>query len=132
MHPMQYGHFRLPMPGGFRFPYPNPQMAAYMQQQMSQPQQQHAGGEYPNYQSPGMMYRMHPMMAQQQYMQQMNASLTMPPKSNASSQQPSPSGSNKSYNANSTNLNSSSLQMPYSATFPTTAHTNLINGNFLK
>jgi len=125
---MPFSYIRPPMPGGFRYPYPNPQMAAFMQQQQQQQLMNHesAGSSdqnmqfrqspmgYQNFQSPAMMYRMHPMMAQQQFMQQMNSSLTMPPKSNASSQQPSPSGSvsNQSYN----NINNTSL--PYSATFP--------------
>ncbi len=120
---MPFSYIRPPMPGGFRYPYPTPQMAAYMQQQQlnsesagnldqSMQFRQNSMG-YPNFQSPGMMYRLHPMMAQQQFMQQMNSSLTMPPKSNASSQQPSPSGSvNQSYN----NLNNTNLS--FSATFP--------------
>ena len=152
-----FSYIRPPMPGGanmpgFRFPYPSPQMAAYMQQQQQQ-QHQHLNNSssqegstpdnyrqnpminYPNFQSPSMMYhRMHPMMAQQQqqYMQQMNlnTSQTMP-KSNASSQQPSPTGGlNQSIN-NSTMLNTSSLKVPYSNTFPNLTASSNLNGKLI-
>lgn len=146
-----FSYIRPPMPGGanmpgFRFPYPNPQMAAFMQQQQ---QQQHLNSSnpdgstpensqyrqnpminYPNFQSPSMMYhRMHPMIAQQQYMQQMNLNTSQNmSKSNASSQQPSPTGAlNQSMN---NILNTSSLKVPYSNTFPNLNASTNLNGNF--
>lgn len=151
--PPPYGYMRPPMPGGYRFPYPNPQMAAFYHQQQQQQQQQNPDGTTnplpnpspnasmmaapypPNFQSPSMLFRMQQIMSQQQqqYMQHMQQhsaagmthSHTMPPKSNASSQQPSPRAANEStYNQSAANSSWQNSSLTHSATFPPNSNSN--------